>query len=152
MPDLRSNIDTLVREASTLVIGTADPQPWTAPVYYVGFNGTFAFFSSPKSRHITASEGEVAASIYRDGPHWRDIEGLQMRGTIALLEDTETRATIFARYLEKFPSAREFLEQETMTVEAWEAKFRARFYNFTPVEVYYLNNAAGLARRTAVDW
>jgi len=152
MADPFSDIEILVREVSTLVLGTADPQPWTAPVYCVYSEGGFAFFSSPKSRHIEASKGEVAGAIYRDGPHWRDIEGLQMRGAIDELQDRRVRETLFERYLGKFPSAREFLEEEGMMVEAWEKKFRARFYLFRPSEVHYLHNAAGLAKRTQVDW
>ncbi len=78
----------LLRSNRTMVLATADPEPWTAPVYYIYMRRRFYFFSSPRSRHITALE-KVAlcgASIYRDSDDWRDIEGVQMDGRVQQLD------------------------------------------------------------------
>ena len=65
----------LLRTQRVLVLATADPEPWSAPVYFVLHDGRLLFFSSPRSRHALASLAgrPCAGSVHRDADDWKDV-------------------------------------------------------------------------------
>jgi uncharacterized protein YhbP (UPF0306 family) len=142
----------LIQTRKTLVLATADPEPWCAPVYYVYLQPSFFFFSSEDSRHIRgalASHG-CAASIFRDGDDWRDIEGLQMDGKLERIRLGSKAVRVFRAYLDKFPAVRESFLDLTLDLTRFTKHFRTQLYAFGPEHVFYLNNRTGLDKRREI--
>jgi len=139
----------LIEARRTLVLATADPGPWSAPVYYVYRKGRFYFFSSPRSRHVVAAmaSGRCAGSIFRDGDDWREIEGLQMEGRLERVRAGTEAARALGDYVKKFPTVRDFFAEETFDFGRFTEHFRTRLYAFVPERVFYLNNRAGIGKR-----
>lgn len=141
----------LAETQRTLVFATADPAPWSAPVYYLYFCGKFYFFSSAESRHVRSaiSAGHCAASIYRDSDNWQDIEGLQMDGTICHVEADKEALAVLVAYVAKFPTVNDLFRepQIDLGLTGFRKLFRAELYAFNPTRVFYLNNRNGFASR-----
>jgi uncharacterized protein YhbP (UPF0306 family) len=141
----------LIDASRTMVLATADPAPWSAPVYFLRRGGRLYFFSSPKSRHAVAADGGAAcaASIFRDSDDWRDIEGLQMEGVVEPVAPGVEAADVFARYVARFPTVRGFFDGP-FDLGRFLETFRSRLYAFVPARVFYLNNRAGLGKRQEI--
>lgn len=144
---------TLINSRRTLVLSTSGEGPWAAPVYYLFRNGAFVFFSSPNSRHIVdaIASGSCAAAIFRDADDWRDIEGLQMEGSIREITGEADALGAFDAYVARFPTVRSFFEDGAFDLATFCAKFRARMYAFAPSRVFYLNNRAGFGARVEIE-
>jgi uncharacterized protein YhbP (UPF0306 family) len=143
----------LLQTQRTLVLATADPEPWSAPVYYTYVHRRFYFFSSPRSRHITAAlaADRCAASIFRDSSNWRDIEGAQMDGTVQRIPMGAEALGAYGNYVRKFPTVREFFTEAAFDLGQFLDRFRTQLYAFVPRQVFYLNNRAGLGKRCEVE-
>ena len=141
----------LIDRSRTMVLATGASDPWAAPVYYLHHSGRFCFFSSPNSRHVTDAmkTGHCAAAIFHDSDDWRDIEGLQMQGSIELV-DTHDAPEIFAAYIRRFPTVRGFFPGE-LDLGSFQAMFKSRMYAFTPERMFYLNNRAGFGTRRDIE-
>ncbi len=142
----------LISSQRTMVLGTGDPDPWTAPVFYVHHTGRFCFFSSPTSRHIAAIEltGRCAAAIFRDSDDWTEIEGLQMSGRIAQLDEASDAMAVFSAYVERFQTVNTFFDG-AFGLDEFAARFRSHLYAFTPDKAIYTNNKAGFGTRTEIQ-
>ena len=146
-------VSRLIESQRTLVLATADPDPWSAPVYYLYRDRRFYFFSSASSRHVTAAlaSGRCAAAIFRDGDDWREIEGLQMDGTLERVAPGAEAVGAFTAYVGRFPTVRTFFTDAIPDLGRFTRHFRAQIYAFVPERVHYLNNRAGLARRREIQ-
>lgn len=142
----------LIHAQRTMVLGTADPGAWTAPVYYVFHAGRFFFLSSPRSRHVIAAlaDGACAASIFRDSDEWREIEGLQMEGIVEAVDPGVESERVFELYIARFPTVRSLLDGRPVSLPSLCAHLRAELYAFAPRRAFYLNNAAGFATRREI--
>ena len=143
----------LLQTQKTLTLATADPQPWSAPVYYVYRKGRFYFFSSPNSRHVAAALvfERCAGSIFRDSDDWRAIEGLQMEGK---LESTRLGAEsigAFHAYVKKFPTVKDFFAGAAFDLSVFRERFRTQLYAFLPERIFYMNNQTGLGKRREIQ-
>jgi uncharacterized protein YhbP (UPF0306 family) len=143
----------LIESQRTLILGTADPDPWCAPVYYVYRDQAFYFFSSGKSRHISAALACncCAASIFRDSDDWREIEGLQMDGKLVRIQLGTKAVGVFHAYLNKFPAVKESFLDLTLDLTLFTQHFRTQLYAFVPEHVFYLNNQAGIDKRREIQ-
>jgi uncharacterized protein YhbP (UPF0306 family) len=143
----------LILTQKTLVLATADPDPWAAPVYYVYQLRRFCFFSASDSRHVTAAlaSDRCAASVCRDSDNWREIEGLQMDGTLGRIPVGAEALQVFRVYLEKFPAVREFFANAAFDFAQFTQRFRTQLFAFVPQRVFYVNNQAGLGQRREID-
>lgn len=152
--DVDHSLRQLVDTQRTLVLATADPHPWSAPVYYVRHGDRLYFFSSPKSRHVGAAlaERRCAGAIFRDGDDWRDIEGVQMDGQVERVHIGPAALGAFGAYVQKFPTVRDFFDGAAFDLEQFVGRFRSGLYAFVPDEVFYLNNRIGFGTRTLVQW
>ncbi len=142
----------LIQTQKTLVLATADPAPWCAPVFYVFQDQSFFFFSSEGSRHINGAlaSNRCAASIFRDGDDWREIEGLQMDGKLERIQLGSKAVSVFRAYLNKFPAVRESFLDLTHELTRFTQHFRTQLYAFVPEHVFYLNNQTGLDKRREI--
>jgi len=143
----------LLQTQATLVLATADPEPWSAPVYYVYLRRRCYFFSSPTSRHVTAAlaAGRCAGSVFRDSVDWRDIEGLQMAGRLATILPCGEATDAFAAYVNKFPTVKDLFADAVLDFGLFTERFRAQLYAFVPERACYLNNRAGFAHRQEIE-
>jgi uncharacterized protein YhbP (UPF0306 family) len=152
--EIRRQALTLIKGQRTMVLATTNGDiPWTAPVYYVYIPPNFYFFSSPKARHILQAgpDRSVAASIFVDSVKWREIQGLQMCGTLLEEKKKTARMKAVAHFLIKFPFAKPFLQpDDTRQGEAPNVAERVKLYTFTPEESYYVNNRFGFGKRLSV--
>lgn len=135
-----------------MTLGTADPGPWAAPVYYLFRDGRFYFFSSASSRHVESAlrSGVCAAAVFRDADDWREIEGLQMEGSVVEIMPGDGAAQVFGAYVERFPSVISFFDG-AFGLEEFQDRFRSRLYAFVPSRVLYTNNRDGFGRRIEVQ-
>jgi len=96
-----------VAEISTLTLATAagDGSPWAATVFFVAdkkFN--LYFVSDHRTQHgrDMAVNARVAATINPDCDNWHAVRGLQVRGTVEIVDGAE-RAKALLLYFKKFP-------------------------------------------------
>jgi uncharacterized protein YhbP (UPF0306 family) len=144
---------SLLRDERTLVLATADPGPWSAPVYFLHLRGRFCFFSSPESRHVRGAlaSGRCAGSIHRSSTDWREIVGLQMDGRVEGVPDGPGADEAFAGYVRKFPTVKDLLPGVALDLPTFTARLRARMYAFVPERVFLVDNRAGIAGRREIQ-
>ncbi len=100
-------ISALLREQSTLALATTDEtgEPWVTPLYYiVDEELTLFWLSSKASLHsINLSKlSRAAVTVYRHSESWRDIQGVQMRGSASRIDDPKRRREVIKTYCLRF--------------------------------------------------
>ena len=148
---LRADALALIRSQRTMVVATClDDTPWSAPVYYVFHAGAFFFFSSPKSLHVhqITANPRVSATIFMDGEHWRDLQGLQMSGVVNQVTNPAQLAAVTARYLLRHTFAREFISDAPG--KNLDLRDKVRMYGFIPQTVYFVNNRNAFGQRVLI--
>jgi len=152
---LQARARELIDSQSTMALATARKgEAWTAPVYYVFYQGGFYFFSAPGSRHILESgeSGQAAAAIYPFVSSWRDIRGVQMAGRIKKAGPGLKALRAVRAYIGKYPFTREFFDPgQELDLESFGERFRVRFYRFQPELVYYMDNKIRFGFREAIQ-
>ena len=131
---------------STLTLATCGPsgEPHAAPVYFVaGEDLQFYFFSAPDSQHAHDLDFNpaAAATIYPECRGWRDIRGLQMRGTVHGIEPGSLWESAWLVYRQKFP----FVKNLASVVS------RNSLYAFQPNWIRMLDNKFGLGFKQEWD-
>jgi uncharacterized protein YhbP (UPF0306 family) len=151
-PDGDRGPTSLLRDERTLVLATADPTPWSAPVYFLHLRGKLYLFSSPESRHVRAAlaGGRCAGSIHRASEDWREIEGLQMDGTLTAVPPGAEAEEAFAAYVGKFPTVKDLRAGRAPGLAAFTASLRVRLYAFVPESVFLVDNRAGITGRREI--
>jgi uncharacterized protein YhbP (UPF0306 family) len=86
--------------------------------------------------------------MFRESGDWDTIEGAQMEGVIQESAGGDGEAILEA-YCRKFPTA-VALAGGALPLDEFQARFRARLYEFRPERIFYLNNRAGFARRREI--
>lgn len=97
----------LVKSQSTLALATcgADGGPRSAPLFYVADDGLRLYwFSSSSSEHSRnlKKNPSAAVTIFRPTEKWREIRGVQMRGTVSVVTDPARRRSIAGEYAGRF--------------------------------------------------
>jgi uncharacterized protein YhbP (UPF0306 family) len=100
-------IAQLLRQQTTLSLSTTgeDGQPCLAPLFYiVDENLSLYWLSSPSSLHSRnlLHTPHAAAAVYCAAQSWREIRGVQMRGSVSVLTETQRRDAITKSYCERF--------------------------------------------------
>ncbi len=153
MTDTNADLALLLIQAQkTLVLATADPNPWSAPVYYEYQEQRFYFFSSADSRHVTAalSSGRCSGAVFRDSDDWRGIEGLQMEGRLEEIRAGTEAIRVFAAYIKRFPTVKSFFVEAVFDFAQFVQRFNARLYAFAPDHIFYVNNQIGFGKRREI--
>jgi uncharacterized protein YhbP (UPF0306 family) len=142
----------LIQTQRTLVLATVDPEPWSAPVYYVYQRKRFYFFSGKGSRHVSAAlaSGQCAGAIFRDSDDWQGIEGLQMGGKVEAVPLGVEAIEAFRAYIKRFPTVKEFFIDAVFDFGQFLDRFRTQLHVFVPEHMFYLNNKMGLGKRHEV--
>lgn len=129
-------VAALLKSQSTVALATsdADGSPRLAPLFYLPGEGLRLYwFSSASSRHARnlKRDPSAAVAVYRPTDEWKQICGVQMRGSVAVVKQRARRKQISAAYAERFGLGTLF--EATMS--------RARLYEFRPRWIRYLDNS-----------
>jgi uncharacterized protein YhbP (UPF0306 family) len=97
----------LLRAQTTLSLATTgeDGQPCVAPLFYiVDEELNLYWLSSESSLHSRnlRQRPQAAAAVYYAAQSWREIRGVQMRGTVSVVAEARLRAVITERYCARF--------------------------------------------------
>ena len=110
MNDRRKQLDAiaaLLREQSTLALATTDAegQPCATPLFYIADKELTLFWLSSEtnlhSQNLKRTP-RAAATIYRHTENWKDIRGVQLRGSVTVIVDPERRRALIKAYCERF--------------------------------------------------
>lgn len=148
----RKRAQQFCSEVSTLTLATCnDGLPWAATVFFASDkNFNFYFVSDHRTQHgrDMAANERVAATINPDCDNWHDVAGLQIRGTVSIVEGVE-RAKALALYFKKFPQIDSLFQKPEGEHEETIAKRlkAANFYRITPEMVRVIDNAQGFGWR-----
>jgi uncharacterized protein YhbP (UPF0306 family) len=137
----------LVKSESTLALSTcaADGSPRSAPLFFLSDDELRLYwFSSSSSEHSRnlKKNPSAAVTIYRSTEKWREIRGVQMRGTVSLVSDPIRRA----------PLAREYAERFHLGMVLRAAMSRSSLFVFQPSWVRYIDNRKRLGYRFETAW
>src|SRR5574341_170920 len=102
--DLKQQILDYMREHNTMTLATsAGDVPWAATVFYASDELRLYFFSAPDSRHCQnlAANSRVAVTIQEDYEDWRRIKGIQLEGSVSLVDGILEKAKAMAVYARK---------------------------------------------------
>jgi uncharacterized protein YhbP (UPF0306 family) len=104
-------VAALLGEETTLSLATTgeDGQACVAPLFYiVDENLSLYWLSSESSLHSLnlAANPRAAATIYRSVENWKQIRGVQLRGTVSKVTEPKRRAALLKSYCERFKLGR----------------------------------------------
>lgn len=129
-----------------MTLATTGPDGvWAAAVFYAPDGFRLTFLSAGHTRHARniAASPRVAATIQDDYRDWPAIQGIQLEGTVTLLEGQE-RAAALARYTARY----DFLQQPVAVVER--ALSRVNWYSLRPERLYFVDNSQGFGHRDEI--
>jgi hypothetical protein len=138
-------IERLVQSQSTLVLSTvnADGTPHATPLFYLaGAELELYWFSDASSQH-SGNLGRncgVAVAVYASTEHWKEIRGVQIRGTVEQITDRKIRRDITLRYSDRFHLGRIFRLALT----------RSSLYVLRPSWIRYIDNSRHFGYRSEI--
>ncbi len=139
-------IERLVRSQSTLVLSTvnADGTPHATPLFYLaGGELELYWFSAASSQHSDnlTRDRNVAVALYASTEHWKEICGVQMRGTVEKITDRKIRRDITRRYCDRFDLGQIFRL----------ALARSSLYVLRPAWIRYIDNSKRFGYRSEIS-
>jgi uncharacterized protein YhbP (UPF0306 family) len=143
---LRQQALAYLAQHHVMTLATDGPEGvWAAAVFYASDGFRLTFLSAGHTRHAQNIQADphVAATIQEDYADWQAIKGIQLEGTVSLLESTEREAAI-ARYQAKYS----FLAQAEPTIR--QAFKRVNWYLLVPERLYFIDNSKGFGQRDEV--
>jgi len=105
--DTQAEIRRLLYNQSTFVLSTvnADGTPHATPLFYLATDEfELYWFSAASSQHSDnlTRDHNVAIALYASTEHWKEICGIQMRGSVEKVRDRIIRRDVTRRYCERF--------------------------------------------------
>ena len=147
--ELKQQILDYIQTHNTMTLATcASDTPWAATVFYASEELKLFFFSVPDSRHCQnlAANPRVAVTIQEDYKDWREIKGIQLEGTVALVDSLTEKAKAMAVYGRKYPAVIKLFSNPASGV-FYKAFLKVKFYCVTPEKLFYIDNAQGFGKR-----
>jgi uncharacterized protein YhbP (UPF0306 family) len=147
--ELKRQILDYLDAHNTMTLATcAGNVPWAATVFYASDDLRLYFFSAPDSRHCEnlAANSRVAATIQEDYRDWRQIKGVQLEGSVALIDSVVEKTKALAVYARKYPEVIKLFMDPTSGV-FHRAFLKVKFYRVTPEQVFFIDNAQGFGKR-----
>jgi uncharacterized protein YhbP (UPF0306 family) len=126
----------------------ADNVPWAATVFYASEELTLYFFSAPDARHSAnlAANARVAVTVQEDYRDWRQIQGVQLEGKVALVDSVLEKAKALAVYARKYPDVIKLFSDPSSGV-FHRAFLKVKFYRVDSERVFFIDNAQGFGKR-----
>jgi len=146
---LKQQIVDYLKSHNTMTLATcAGDVPWAATVFFASDDLRLYFFSAPESRHcqnLTVNQ-RVAVAIQEDYKDWREIKGIQLEGSVALVDGLVEKANAMAIYAIKYPDVIKLFTNPDSGV-FYKAFLKVKFYCVTPDKVFFIDNAQGFGKR-----
>jgi uncharacterized protein YhbP (UPF0306 family) len=135
-------IAALLRQETTLSLATTgdDGEASVAPLFYFVDEALSLYWLSDKnSRHSLnlGRSSRAAATVYRNALNWKEIRGVQMRGSAAVVTDPQRRDRLIEAYCERFKLGRVLRL----------AARQSTLYVFEPQFFRYIDNAKGFGSK-----
>jgi len=146
---LKQQIVDYLKSHNTMTLATcAGDVPWAATVFFASDDLRLYFFSAPESRHCQNLTGNqrVAVAIQEDYKDWREIKGIQLEGSVALVDGVVEKAKAMAIYAIKYPDVIKLFTNPDSGV-FYKAFLKVKFYCVTPDKVFFIDNAQGFGKR-----
>jgi uncharacterized protein YhbP (UPF0306 family) len=129
-------VGAFLKSQSTLSLATASDAgtPQAAPLFYLADDHLRLYWlSSASSRHSRnlKRRPEAAVSVYCPTEEWKEIRGVQMRGSVTVVAGRSERREIIETYCARFR-----LDPRLQVAIA-----RSRLYRFQPDWIRYLDNS-----------
>lgn len=123
---------------TTLSLATTseDGEASVAPLFYLpGKDLSLYWLSSECSRHSLniARDPRVAVTVYRNAAHWKEIRGVQMRGSARKVTEADPCVALAEAYCKRFKLGRMMRLAVRQSI----------FYTFDPEFFRYIDNAKG---------
>jgi uncharacterized protein YhbP (UPF0306 family) len=147
--ELKEQIRRYLQAHNTMTLATCSGNvPWAATVFYASDDLSLYFFSAPESRHCEnlALNPRVAVTIQEDYRDWRQIKGIQLGGTVALVDSALEKAKALAVYALKYPDVIKLFTDPASGM-FHRAFLKVKFYRVTPEQVFFIDNAQGFGKR-----
>jgi uncharacterized protein YhbP (UPF0306 family) len=147
--ELRQQILDYLQAHNTMTLATcAGNVPWAATVFYASEELNLYFFSAPDSRHCTnlATNAKVAATVQEDYRDWRAIKGVQLEGSVVLVDSMLEKGKALAVYARKYPDVIQLFTNPASGA-FYRAFLKVKFYRVTPERVFFIDNAQGFGKR-----
>ena len=126
----------------------AGDTPWAATVFFASDDLNLYFFSAPDSRHCQnlATNARVAVTVQEDYQDWRKIKGVQLEGSVILVDGILEKAKALAIYARKYPDVIKLFTNPESGV-FYKAFLRVKFYCVMPERLYFIDNEQGFGKR-----
>jgi hypothetical protein len=131
-------VAAFLSEETTLSLATTgeDGEASVAPVFYISDqNLSLYWLSSASSRHSLnlMRQPRVALTVYRNAASWKEIRGVQMRGSAGRVTESKHHKLLIEAYCERFKLGRVLRL----------AVLQSTLYSFEPQFLRYIDNAKG---------
>ena len=147
--DLKQQILDYMQSHNTMTLATSSGDvPCAATVFYASDDLRLYFFSAPDSRHCQnlAANARVAVTIQEDYKDWREINGIQLEGKVALVDGILEKAKAMAVYARKYPAVTKLFTDPASGV-FYKAFLKVKFYCVIPQKVFFIDNEQGFGKR-----
>jgi uncharacterized protein len=146
---LKQQILSYLETHNTMTLGTCSGDvPWAATVFYASDELRLYFFSVPDSRHCQnlAANPRVAVTIQEDYHDWRKIKGIQLEGTVVLVDSIAAKAKAMTVYARKYPEVIKLFSNPASGL-FYRAFLKVKFYCVTPDRLFFIDNEQGFGKR-----
>jgi uncharacterized protein YhbP (UPF0306 family) len=135
-------IAALLSQQTTLSLATTgeDGEAAIAPLFYIaGKDLSLYWLSAENSLHSLnlARSPRAAATVYRDALNWKEIRGVQIRGSVCRVSEPGQRAPLIEAYCERFKLGRVLRLAVRKSV----------LFALEPEFFRYIDNARGFGRK-----
>lgn len=147
--ELRQEILSYLQSHNTMTLATcAADIPWAATVFYASDGFRLYFFSAPDSRHCQnlAGNPRVAITIQEDYHDWRKIKGIQLEGSVSLVDSILEKGKAMTIYGLKYPEVIKVFTDPANEI-FYKAFLKVKFYCVFPEKIFYIDNEKGFGKR-----
>ena len=147
--ELKQQVLSYLEGHNTMTLGTCQGEiPWAATVFYASDGLRLYFFSAPDSRHCQnlAANPRVAVTIQEDYRDWRKIKGIQLAGSVVLVDSLIEKGKAMMAYSRKYPEIIKLFTNPASGI-FYRAFLKVKCYCVVPERVYYIDNEQGFGKR-----
>jgi uncharacterized protein YhbP (UPF0306 family) len=147
--ELKQEIINYIKAHNTMTLATSmDDVPWAATVFYASDHFKLYFFSAPDSRHgqNLATNPRVGITIQEDYGDWREIKGIQLEGTVTMVDSLTQKAKAMTIYARKYPKIIQLFSNPGSGI-FYQAFLKVKFYCVSPERLFFINNEKGFGKR-----